>query len=152
MNKEKKVIENPYKKASKSYRIHNLLIEGMKPKDIAAKVKVSQSMISRVNKQLKTLKQEAEFNHRNLSPENRTSAPMMVPPRVGEREGTTVQIEGFAPGKQVFLTANNILLYQWFVAKYGYDGDISDFINDAIEDFFKARDWKVMIVKGEAFV
>ena len=75
-----------------------------------------------------------------------------IPPRTNEPLGAVVQIEGFAPGKQVFLTANNILFFQWFKSKHNYEGDISDFLNDAIEDFFRARNWRIKIVKEEVFV
>jgi len=78
-----------------------------------------------------------------------------IPSRIGGPQGTigtVVQIEGFAPGKQIFLTAKNILMFQWFQSKYkNWHGDISDFINEAIDYFFRSSNWQVKIVQEEVF-
>ncbi len=63
------------------------------------------------------------------------------------RQDIMVQIEGFAPGKTIILTPYNIVMMRWFIDKYGYEGDLSDFINDTIEDFFKSRNWSIKIIE-----
>ncbi len=76
-----------------------------------------------------------------------------VPPGIDDPGGVTIQIEGFAPGRQVFLTPKNILMFQWFLAKHPkWEGDLSDFINQAIEAFFNSINWKIKMVQEEMFV
>ena len=72
------------------------------------------------------------------------------PPSPALRPGEAIiEVEGVPVGTKIRLTPKSLLLFDWFKAKYGYEGDISDFINDAIEDFFRARGYKVLIVKEE---
>ena len=79
--------------------------------------------------------------------------PLGRPPSQGTgvlRPGEAIiEVEGVPVGTKIRLTPKSLLLFDWFKAKYGYEGDISDFINDAIEDFFRARGYEVMIVKKE---
>jgi len=60
-----------------------------------------------------------------------------------------VEIEGFPVGRKIRLTPKNLTLMDWFISKYGYKGDASDFINDCIEDFFVARGFQLKVIKEE---
>lgn len=64
-------------------------------------------------------------------------------------EEVIVEVEGIPSGRRIRLTAKNLMYYDWFRSRYSYDGDLSDFINDAIEDFFKSRNWTIKVVKEE---
>ena len=57
--------------------------------------------------------------------------------------------DAFGKKEQVNLTPANMTMIQWFTTKYGFEGDLSDFINDAIEDFFRSRNWRIKIVQEE---
>jgi len=49
--------------------------------------------------------------------------------------------------RKVVLNPKVLLLYDWIKARFGYDGDLSDFILDVIEDFMRSRNLKIMIVR-----
>jgi len=61
----------------------------------------------------------------------------------------TVEVAGIPVSRKVVLTPKNLALFDWFKAKYGYDGGLSDFINDCIEDFFRSRGYVLVVRKEE---
>jgi len=54
-------------------------------------------------------------------------------------EEVVIEVEGIPVGRKIRLSPKNLMFYDWFKTKYGYEGDLSQFINDAIEDFFRSR-------------
>ena len=64
-------------------------------------------------------------------------------------EEVILEVEGIPVGRRIRLSPKNLMFYDWFRTKYGYGGDLSDFINDAIDDFFKSRNWTIKVVKEE---
>jgi len=41
------------------------------------------------------------------------------------------------------------VMYQWFKTEHEYPGDLSDFLNDTVDDFFRSRQLQLKLVKGE---
>jgi len=64
-------------------------------------------------------------------------------------EEVVIEVEGIPVGRKIRLSPKNLMFYDWFKTKYGYEGDLSQFINDAIEDFFRSRNWVIKVVKEE---
>jgi len=80
---------------------------------------------------------------------------LVPPPYLGTQPMTlgpneaVVEVEGVPVGRKIRLTPKNLALFDWFKARYGYDGDLSDFINDAIDDFFRSRGYSLKVVREE---
>jgi len=68
-----------------------------------------------------------------------------------EPEEVLLEVEGVPPTRRVKLTPKSLMWYAWFRTKYNYSGDLSTFINEVIEDFFRSRGWTIKIVKEEEF-
>jgi len=88
----------------------------------------------------------------DLGLENLGVGPPPPPAAPGSELGPTesvIEVAGIPVGKKIRLTPKNLTLFDWFKARYGYEGGLSDFINDAIEDFFRSRGYTVKIVKEE---
>lgn len=62
---------------------------------------------------------------------------------------TTIEVAGIPVSRKIILTPKNLALFDWFKAKYGYEGGLSDFINDCIEDFFRSRGYVLVVRKEE---
>lgn len=67
----------------------------------------------------------------SLIPYDQKDEPFVEPREV------SLQVQGIPIGKKILLTPKNVTMIQWFQARYDWDGDISDFINQCIEYFFK---------------
>jgi len=80
-----------------------------------------------------------------LKPPSETRKTLMG---VGVTEAT-VEVAGIPVGRKVVLTPKNLALFDWFKARYGYEGSLSDFINDCIEDFFRSRGYVLVVRKEE---
>ena len=168
---------NPFTEGSKRYKIAEKILKGDSKDKIVKDLKLkSKHVIYAVNSAWKKIKAKAEAekekkipvdtgeNHVPLQdppiqPQNpifpsqisKSVPPQFpaIPPRIGAQQGTIVQIEGFAPGKTINLTPPNITMIQWFMNKYKWKGDLSDFLNQTVEDFFRARNWRIKIVQEE---
>jgi len=51
--------------------------------------------------------------------------------------------------RKVILDPKVFLYYDYVRNKYGYKGDLGDFIRDCVEDFFERRGIKIKIVEEE---
>jgi len=49
--------------------------------------------------------------------------------------------------RKVILNPKVFLWYDYAKSELGYQGDLGDFINDAIEDFWRSRGYKIKIVQ-----
>jgi len=54
-----------------------------------------------------------------------------------EAREALVEVKGVPVGKKILLTPKNLTMMQWFQARYNWEGDISDFVNQCMEFFFK---------------
>lgn len=52
-------------------------------------------------------------------------------------EEATIEVKGIPVGRKILLTPKNLTMFQWFKSKYQFGGDLSDFINDTMEYFFR---------------
>lgn len=85
-----------------------------------------------------------EENNQNLelpedSPENSTlelPIDQNIEPIVDDREAL-IEVKGLPVGKTIQLTPVNYTMWQWFRTRYQFVGDISDFVNDCMDWFFK---------------
>ena len=164
------MINNPFKPESKSYKVIELVNKGKTHKEIAKTMKYKyNNYVSAVihRAKLKNLanvnnpeikappgsETQGSDNTGDLIPRGAliTSLPPgdLVKRPIADLGRNVVQIEGFAPSRYIALTPKNITLIQWFTAKFGYEGDLSDFINDAVEDFFQSRNYQLKIIKEE---
>jgi len=60
-----------------------------------------------------------------------------------------VGVSGIPVGRRLQLTPWILVMFDWFKTRKGYEGDLSDFIHDAVVDFFKARGYTLKVVKEE---
>jgi len=140
-------------------RIKELREEGYTYQAIAGKVKCSESSVRKYVLDLPSRKAEALpptvpdnpsspvlpnptplASNPNPTP-LMASPPLLMPPAQimqqppSEREAL-VQVRGIPVGKKILITPKNLTMIQWFQSKYAWKGDLSDFINDAVEFFF----------------
>jgi len=160
------MMKNYFKPETKSFKVIELLNAGKTYDEIVETMKYkSKNSVSNVvsrwrTKDLLNKKRKPQPENPNLTvpeePQTQTSTIITdIPPQVGYRKPmddmgrNVVQIEGYAPSRSIALTPKNITLIQWFTAKFDYAGDLSDFINDAVEDFFQSRNYQFKVIKEE---
>lgn len=154
----------PYKPGTKSYIVSQKIMQGENTDKIVKDLRIKRKTVHNVRSKLKKEGLLNDPSETNVPSESSPSASELLEPNVfkefikgteeqassqknvpedslgdslREREEAIVEVKGFPVGQRIYLTPKNVTMYQWFKSKYKWDGDLSDFVNDCMDYFFR---------------